>query len=275
MKNLILAFFIGLIIFSCKREQDDSNSNGQTEIVLKSSYSDFMDAFSGRSSEISDPFELRDIVIKGDSVEITVSYSGGCKTHSFEIIWNETLSETTPPQTGIIILHNANGDMCEAYITDTLSFSISDLTDSVSFDTLCVGILNGWTPLDSISSGGWDPADTTGYDNGDYNIVIPEGDICQVNVTALNAICGAGLWGNLWLALDDSVSGGIDNFYFHKYLQPVAIEKDLEGFVPVQGKRYIVGARIQLEHPFLEVPVCLAYSGPSVPVRITCIEELK
>jgi len=275
MKNLVLVLFIGLMIFSCKKGKEDSNDQQQTEIILKSSFTGFMDAFSNRSSEISDPFELRDIVIKGDSVEITVSYSGGCRKHTFEIIWNETLSGTTPPQTGMIILHNANGDMCEAYITDTLAFCISDLTDAVSFDTLYVGILNGWSPLDSISSGGWDPADTAGYNNGDYEIVIPESDVCQVNVTALNAICGTGLWGNLWFALDDSVSGGIENFYFHKYLQPVAIEKNLGGFVPIQGKRYVVGARIQLENVFSEVPVCLAYSGPSVPVKITCIEEMK
>jgi hypothetical protein len=166
-------------------------------------------------------------------------------------------------------------DMCEAYITETLAFSVNDLTTVVSLDTLCVSILNGCTPADSISSGGWDPSDSTDYDDGDIKITFPEGDVCQVSVTALNVICGTGLYNNLWFALDDSISTGFENYFFHKYLQPVAIESSISGFKPVSGKRYKIGARIQKEHDFMDIPVCLAYSGPSEPVRIMCIEELK
>jgi|WetSurSiteA1Bulk_404760.scaffolds.fasta_scaffold13830_2 hypothetical protein len=275
MKQVIFVLFVIVVIISCKKGQDDLKDIRSSEIILTSSISGFSDAVSNRSSLNSDPFELKDIVITGDSVKITVAYSGGCRKHSFEIIWNETISSTVPPQTGIIIIHNANMDMCEAYITETLAFCISDLTSVVSLDTLCVSILNGCTPADSISSGGWDPSDSTDYDNGDIKITFPEGDLCQVNVTALNVICGAGLWQNLWFALDDSLSAGINNYYFRKYLQPVAIEKSIAGFVPVTGKRYLVGARIKNDHDFSGIPICLAYSGPSVPVLITCIEELK
>jgi hypothetical protein len=275
MKQVIFVLFILVAIISCKKGQDDLNDIRSSEIILTSSFSSFSDALLNRSSVTSDPFELKDIVITGDSVKITVAYSGGCRKHSFEIIWNETISSTVPPQTGIIIIHNANQDMCEAYITETLAFCISDLTSAVSLDTLCVSILNGCTPADSISSGGWDPSDSTDYDNGDITITFPEGDICQVNVTALRVICGTGLWDNLWFALGDSISAGFGNYYFRKYLQPVAIEKSIAGFTPVQGKRYKIGARIQKEHNFMNIPVCLAYSGPSEPVRIVCIEELK
>ena len=275
MKRFIIILLIIAAVTSCKKGPDDAKDIKSSEIILTSSFSSFSDALSNRSSVTSDPFELKDIVITGDSVKITVAYSGGCRKHSFEIIWNETISSTVPPQTGIIIIHNANQDMCEAYITETLAFSIYDLTSVVSLDTLCVSILNGWTPADSISTGGWDPSDSTDYDNGDIKITFSEGDVCQVNVTALKVICGTGLWDNLWFALDDSVSAGFGNYYFRKYLQPVAIEKSIAGFTPVQGKRYKIGARIQKEHSFMDIPVCLAYSGPSEPVRIMWIEELK
>jgi len=33
--------------------------------------------------------------------------------------------------------------MCEAYITETLAFCICGLTDTISLDTVYVGILNG------------------------------------------------------------------------------------------------------------------------------------
>lgn len=275
MKIYIFLLAIAATLFSCKENQDDPKDSGSSELIITASSSGYSDAASNRSPEYSDPFELKDVIITGDSIKITVAYSGGCKKHTFEIIWNETLTVTTPPQTGLIILHDANGDMCEAYITETIAFCISDLSDTFSFDTLYVGILNGWSPSDSISSGGWDPADTTGYDNGSYEIDFPESDVCQVSVTALNAICGTGLYNNLWFALDDSISTGFENYYFHKYLQPVAIETSLSGFKPVSGKRYKIGARIQNEHDYMNIPVCLAYSGPSVPVRIMCIEELK
>lgn len=88
------------------------------------------------------------------------------------------------------------------------------------------------------------------------------------------AVCGVGLYENLWLALNDSVSAGTDGTYFRKYLQPVALSEDVKNFRPEPGKKYRVGARIQRNHPFTGIITCLAYPGPSVPVRITCVTEL-
>jgi hypothetical protein len=274
MKRLLSIFLIVIAAVSCKDLGDDENNPGVSEIIVTGNLSAYSDAASNRSTGTGDPFELKDVMITTDSVKITVSYSGGCKKHKFEIIWNETLSNTTPPQTRFIILHDANGDMCEAYITETLGFPINDLTSAVSFDTLYVDILNGASLADSVSAGGWDPSDTTDHNDDGYKIEFTEGDECVTKVTAMKVICGAGLWDNLWFALDDTISAGIDGFYFHKYLQPVAMDKSIEGFVPIQGKRYVVGGRILKDHIYMSVPVCLAFSGPSVPVKIMCIKEL-
>jgi hypothetical protein len=272
MKPYLLILLLITAVFACRKESPDDD---QSAITITKSSSDYMDASINRSSENSDPFELISIVLKGDTVIITVAYSGGCKRHTFKIIWNETLSDTEPPQTGLIILHNANGDMCEAWITEKLIFSISDLADNISLDTVYVNVLNGSNPDDSTSSGGWDPTDTTGYDGGSYKVVFKESEDCLVKVTASRVICGTGLYDNLWFALEDSISSGYKDYYFRKYLQPVAIEKSLAEFKPVQGKKYVIGARIQQVHDYLYLPVCLAYSGPSVPVRIMCIKEVK
>jgi len=272
MKRYLILFLLTAAVFGCRKGRETTDDD-QTALIITRSSSDYFEASLNRSPENSDPFDLKSIVIKGDSVEITVGYSGGCKHHSFEIICNEALSDTEPPETGIIILHDANGDMCEAYITETLVFSISSLTDDISFDTVYVNVLNGYDPGDSTSSGGWDPGDTTDYDDGSYEVKFTESNDCNVKVTASRVICGTGLYNKLWFALEDSVNAGIEGYYFRKYLQPVAIEKSIAGFVPVQGKKYIVGARIQKVHDYLDVQVCLAYSGPSVPVRIMCIKE--
>jgi len=274
MKPYLIFLFLSIAIVSCNKEVRDTDDSS-TEIILTSSSSAFREAVANRSSEKSDPFVLRDVIFTGDTVKITVSYSGGCKRHSFEIIWDETLSDTEPQQTGLIILHNGNGDSCEAYITETLAFNISDLAGNLTLNNLYVSVLNGYDPADSTSSGGWNPADSTSYDDGSYKIVFTESDYCIVKVTASNVICGTGLYNNLWFALQDSISAGIEGYYFRKYLQPVAIDKSISDFVPVQDKKYLVGAKIQKDHDYLGVPVCLAYSGPSVPVRIMCIKEIK
>ncbi|MFH0842113.1 MAG: hypothetical protein V1903_05770 [Bacteroidota bacterium] len=275
MKTAYFLLFIMILAgFSCTKNQEPDDELFSEIILLKGS-EEYYKLASDRSPENSDPFELDSIIFSGDSVGITVSYPGGCKQHTFEIVWSGTLSDTEPPQTGMIIIHHANGDACEAYITETLFFNVSDLTDTICFDTLYVSVLNGWAPDDSTTAGGWDPADTVFYDDGVYDVIFTESDTCLVSVTAAQVICGAGLFNNLWFALDDSLDAGSPDFYFHKYLQPVAINESLEGFVPVQGQKYIIGASIQKEHDYLNTPVCLAYSGPSVPVRIMCIDELK
>lgn len=275
MKKYLL--FLLLIIggYSCNNKPAEPEDNLSSEIILTRSFSEYSDLASNRSAEISDPFVLDSVIFNCDSISITVSYSGGCKQHTFEIIWSETFSDTEPPQTGIIIIHNSNGDACEAYITETLTFSVSDLAENLCFDSLYVSILNGYTSDDSTSSGGWDPTDTIDYDDGDFKVVFTESDNCVVKVVAGYVICGTGIWDNLWLALEDSVGAGMEGYYFHKYLQPVAIDASLANFVPVQGKKYLVGAWMQPDNDYMNMPVCLAYSGPSVPVKITCISELK
>lgn len=74
----------------------------------------------------SDPFELDSAYIiygddsEKDSIIFIVSYSGGCEEHLFTV---EKLMHTDSVTT-VDLIHNANGDMCEVYITRRVSFSI-------------------------------------------------------------------------------------------------------------------------------------------------------
>lgn len=268
MKIPYIVFLLSLItLISCNKDPQDPVDDA-TFLTVKASSQEYHALKSGNSENKSDPFHILDMEIIDDSVHVTVSYSGGCKQHSFEIIWSESFSETVPPGTGIIINHDANGDACKALVTQNLVFSLSQFSQSVKFDTVCINVLNGWAPSDSISVGGWTSDITDPYD-----VVFPQGTVCQIEVTATRVICGTGLYENIWFALNDSVSAGAPGFYFKKYLQPVTISQDLAGFVPVQGKKYIVGATIEKNNPYAHVITCMAYSGPSVMVRINCIKE--
>jgi len=275
MKRIILYLLAIIAALSCNKVTNNPENNFKSELTIKGSSSEFLNLRSGNISAKNDPFVLNDFKIEDDSIYISVSYSGGCKQHSFEIVWSEELIETEPPSTSLIIMHNANGDNCEAYITETLLFSIYNLSESISFDTVCVNIINGMSITDSLSIGGWNPADTTDVGDNSYEIVFPESNTCLVEVTAKKVICGAGLYNNLWLALKDTISAGIDGYFFHKYLQPVSIANELKSFIPIEGKNYLIGATIQMVHPYNDAIVCLAYSGPSVPVKINCITEIR
>jgi hypothetical protein len=134
--------------------------------------------------------------------------------------------------------------------------------------TIIINVINGKSQSGRLIAE-WNPS---GSPSG--QVIFTEGDQCMVEVTAMRVICGAGLYENLYLALNDSISAGIDGVYFKKYLQPVALGSGLAGFRLVEGRKYLIGARVQNEHPYTDVATCLAYSGPSVPVRITCVREL-
>lgn len=267
MKSSLLFTFLIITLISCDDHQMDRLDS---RLTLTKSATGYAQVLSGNTDEIGDPFNLQNFEIRDDSALVTVSYSGGCKQHTFEVIWSENYEKSNPPSTGLLLLHNAHGDACEALITETLSFSLGDLLGQVAYETVVVNVINGHSPSDSLSVTEWHPSA-----NNAFKVVFTEGDQCLVEVTASAAICGVGLWDNLWLALNDSVSAGIDGTYFKKYLQPVALAEEVKNFRPVPGRKYMVGARIQRVHPFTGVVTCLAYPGPSVPVRITCVTELR
>jgi len=92
----------------------------------------------------TDPAEVRDLVnwdsvpmdmfrmdsafVEGDSLHLQISYSGGCRHHEFAL-WR-LMPDSTPGRTVCLMLsHEDNGDMCEAYITEWMAFSLRPLRE--------------------------------------------------------------------------------------------------------------------------------------------------
>jgi len=65
--------------------------------------------------------------ITGDVLTLNVSYSGGCEAHEFTLVTSGVFLESNPVQLQAILAHNANGDNCEAWITETYHFNLSAL----------------------------------------------------------------------------------------------------------------------------------------------------
>lgn len=262
--QLVLLFLLTVLTVSCKNVKPAPEKENGSSIILKANALEYSTIISGQSAKAGDSFDLDNVSVKDKKIEVTVSYSGGCEKHSFEVIWDEKVTNTNPPGVNLVILHNSGGDNCKAYITEVLSFSLSELTAGAVGGNAGMDVFNGSNPHDSIV-----------YKADSLAFSFEGSDLCSVNVTASAVICGWGLYNNIWFALKDSVSTGIENYYFKKYLQPVSISSDINGFQPVAGHKYLIGARMESTGNLPPAPVCMAYPGPSVPVKIVCITELK
>lgn len=81
----------------------------------------------------SDPFSINDAKIEDDCLHISVSFSGGCAAHEFIMTYAELPSFSKYDYNGKLTLgHNSHGDMCEAYITQTVSFDLKPLQNAKS-----------------------------------------------------------------------------------------------------------------------------------------------
>jgi hypothetical protein len=74
----------------------------------------------------SDPFVIGGAKIIDDCLEISLSFSGGCEAHEFIMAYQE-LPKFEKYSGKLTLGHNSHGDMCEAYITRTVSFNLAPL----------------------------------------------------------------------------------------------------------------------------------------------------
>ena len=82
--------------------------------------------------------DIQSAEIKGTSIQLVVSYSGGCAEHSFRLIGSPMLTKSLPPQRAVKLIHTNNGDQCKKMITDTLMFDVTPLANSASKDKTVV-----------------------------------------------------------------------------------------------------------------------------------------
>jgi hypothetical protein len=75
----------------------------------------------------ADPLQIHNVTISRNKIFLTVSYSGGCTEHTFELYGLGYFLESFPPQATVYISHDAHNDMCDAVITRELIFGLSPL----------------------------------------------------------------------------------------------------------------------------------------------------
>ena len=73
----------------------------------------------------NDDYVLNSATITGDTLTISVSYSGGCRTHVFTLVIAASFVESSPVRLPAVLRHDANGDTCEAFPTASYAFDLA------------------------------------------------------------------------------------------------------------------------------------------------------
>lgn len=74
-----------------------------------------------------DALTLNSAEIQGGLLSLNLSYGGGCKAHSFDLVAWGGWQESEPVRVEVLLAHDSQGDMCEALLTETLRFDLGAL----------------------------------------------------------------------------------------------------------------------------------------------------
>ncbi|HKJ43126.1 MAG TPA: NigD-like C-terminal domain-containing protein [Sunxiuqinia sp.] len=126
--NKLFTIAVILILVGCEEKVPISNSsqfgNAPTDYVILNA--------SNYDSLQNDPVKINEVHIEKDTLIINLSYSGGCEDHIIDLARLMPWCGTPPlPPPTFEIRHNSKGDLCEAWITQTLKYDISPLQDEL------------------------------------------------------------------------------------------------------------------------------------------------
>ena len=253
MKKILYILFVPLLWTACEEDNLEPavNLTNNSDVTLTADASRFNALKENRSS---DPFEIRNILRDGNIIQVIVQYSGGCEPHEFEVLWNRELDELENghygfSMTDLVITHNANGDLCEAAITDTLAIALHDLSNQVDWDFYGVRIINGSRQQSVVITLLLEP--------------VWESEECLLDVVLESVICGDGLLDNAWFRYADQ-----------NYFQPVSIASLIQLDPDLPEGNYQIGVKVTTWDPNPDTAICAAFPGWSVPVEIWCLQKI-
>ena len=69
-------------------------------------------------------FYINGASLKGELLEIFISYTGGCEQHSFVLSSTGEIQKSLPPKTPLYLRNTGPPDACREFISDTLYFNM-------------------------------------------------------------------------------------------------------------------------------------------------------
>jgi len=262
MKANFLILGLGAIFLSTSCEDDSKavfpEPGFQTIPNVQSDGQLFHNLIEDRSTGSSDPFTILGIEHKDKLLQVEVQYSGGCAEHQFDVIWDPDIvlvpeNEIGFDQAQLIIIHDGNGDLCEAALREILTIDLNQIAATTNVDQLNIRVMNGSNDQAFSAIQGLQG--------------IAESESCDFEVVLTQVVCGDGLFENKWFRFTDKE--------FPEFLQPVSVAALIQFAPDPPVGRYKIGVKITTWSPDPDKAICLAYPGPSVPVEIWCIELIE
>lgn len=116
----ILFTFISIaILLSCKTSKEITDTSIPKDPELMATIGEF--------PKTSDPIKIDSVQIKGNKMIVSVSYTGGCGNHIFNLIGSSQIAKSMPPIRTVKLFHTSENDNCKKMITRNLHFDISEL----------------------------------------------------------------------------------------------------------------------------------------------------
>lgn len=137
--NNTFGLFLGLLvlfIIGCQQIQNQMKTDPDDTTVSVSVDDDIPDiepsvgkVFIGDADGRfgTDKYTLNSASINEDTLTINVSYGGGCEIHEMTLVASDTFLESFPVQLHVSLAHNANGDACEAWLTEDHNFDLTPI----------------------------------------------------------------------------------------------------------------------------------------------------
>ena len=137
--NNTFGLFLGLLVFftigcqqiqnQIKTDPDDTTVSVSIDVDIPDIEPSIGKVFIGNADGRfgTDKYTLNTASINEDTLTINVSYSGGCEKHEMTLVASDTFLESFPVQLPVSLAHNANGDACEAWLTEDLNFDLTPI----------------------------------------------------------------------------------------------------------------------------------------------------
>jgi hypothetical protein len=126
----IIVVLLFLSIGCVQTKEDMAFDTNVTSIDLINDSTQYNKLIVNRGASISDAYQIDSAWIIDNWLNVRVSYSGGCKFHHFNAYYGGSSVYTEWPIIDILLTHQANGDLCEAYVTQELTINLNWLTNT-------------------------------------------------------------------------------------------------------------------------------------------------
>ncbi len=137
LRSYLLLALLVVASLGCDSERlDDGAAEAGEKITLVLNWDD-------PAPQPTDPFIINSAVFTGDVLMISVSYSGGCKEHSFIMYTSSYITLSFPPRVSAWMVHDGHLDGCVAFVTETipldLDILIQDLSGPFNIELIATG----------------------------------------------------------------------------------------------------------------------------------------